>query len=367
MDDVHNSSAYSSLANSNCDVNNSGGDSSPTGAVEKRKMSGEEEISTSEEIHNIISDYNATLKKATAQIKSLTKERHDLEVEYEKLMTMNETLAADLSKTLREKKRLEEEHQCVLEANEELFEEAQRLNDEESLWIEERENTEAELKELRGQVEELRRNEIEREAGEVLADKFHRQVETLQSEKATLLAGLTKLEIENKKAQKDLKKVEKERDNILSRKEMVTGENMQLIVEAENFHSTKNDLCNQLRSIQSRCKDLQKENAQLKLDRDTQKVDQTAGRYASLVEKNKNLTEWREQLIEKNKMLTDENKKIQQRCADLEELLNEEETDINDVLELIRTMQVASKKTATTDPGPISNMSALTAKLRDYK
>jgi len=41
--------------------------------------------------------------------------------------------------------------------------------------------------------------------------------------------------------------------------------------------------------------------------------------------------------------LTDENKKLKAKCSGLEELLREEETDINDVLELIRNMQVISQ------------------------
>ena len=63
-------------------------------------------------------------------------------------------------------------------------------------------------------------------------------------------------------------------------------------------------------------------------------------KVAKLVEQNKNLTMWREQLIEKNQSLVEENKKLQDKCANLETLLNEEETDITDVLELIKNMQV---------------------------
>ena len=51
------------------------------------------------------------------------------------------------------------------------------------------------------------------------------------------------------------------------------------------------------------------------------------------------------------------------QCIGLEELLQEEETDINDVLEIIKTMQ----KTGALPPGsgPISPMSAIGAKLRE--
>jgi len=45
-------------------------------------------------------------------------------------------------------------------------------------------------------------------------------------------------------------------------------------------------------------------------------------------------------LLEKNQVLVDENKKLKAKCNGLEELLSEEEIDINDVLELIRNIQV---------------------------
>ena len=47
--------------------------------------------------------------------------------------------------------------------------------------------------------------------------------------------------------------------------------------------------------------------------------------------------------IEKNQVLTDENKKLKEKCSNLEELLSEEEMNIADMLELIRTMQLAAK------------------------
>ena len=154
----------------------------------------------------------------------------------------------------------------------------------------------------------------------------------MKAEKSDLTTNLTQLEIENKKLSKELQRVEKERDNVLSRKEMVSGENMQLIMEAEQSHQIKADLSNQLRTAQNRVRDLEKENSNMKFEYENKMIDQQAERYASLVEKNKNLTDWREQLIEKNRLLTEENRKLAERCSNLEELLNEEETDINVVL-----------------------------------
>ena len=63
--------------------------------------------------------------------------------------------------------------------------------------------------------------------------------------------------------------MEKERDNILNRKEMVTGENMQLIMEAEEFHASRVDLSNQLRTAQNRVRELEKENARLTFEFDS--------------------------------------------------------------------------------------------------
>ena len=164
-----------------------------------------------------------------------------------------------------------------------------------------------------------------------------RQIEEMKAEKSDLTTNLTQLEIENKKLSKELQRVEKERDNVLSRKEMVSGENMQLIMEAEQSHQIKADLSNQLRTAQNRVRDLEKENSNMKFEYENKMIDQQAERYASLVEKNKNLTDWREQLIEKNRLLTEENRKLAERCSNLEELLNEEETDINVVLGNITT------------------------------
>ena len=77
--------------------------------------------------------------------------------------------------------------------------------------------------------------------------------------------------------------------------------------------------------------------------------------FEDLVERNKNLLEGREQLIGKNKLLAEENKKLKAKCQNLEDLLHEEETDIKDVLELIKNMQQGSQTNGNASAiGPIS-------------
>ena len=92
----------------------------------------------------------------------------------------------------------------------------------------------------------------------------------------------------------------------------------------------------------------------MKFEFESKILDQNAEKYAALVEKNKNLSDWREQLIEKNRILAEENRKLTERCANLEELLSEEETDINVVLEMIKTMQVNNSGPGMANPQIIS-------------
>ena len=140
-----------------------------------------------------------------------------------------------------------------------------------------------------------------------------------------------------------------------------------MILEAQELNKVKSDMGADLQEARTKYKELERENNRLKIKLDDAQVSSRSPvneeKVAKMVEQNKNLTMWREQLIEKNQSLVEENKKLQDKCSNLEELLNEEETDINDVLELIRNMQMSAKN--GTGPGPISPMSAIGKKLRD--
>lgn len=71
---------------------------------------------------------------------------------------------------------------------------------------------------------------------------------------------------------------------------------MQLIVEAENNRVAKVELMNQLRSQQERCQELERENAFLRSAPPPPQNDVTNEKFASVVERNKLLSEWREQV-----------------------------------------------------------------------
>ena len=91
-------------------------------------------------------------RRATAEIKTLTAAKFDLQDQCEKLLTVNEELADNLSKVLRSEAEARRENERIVAANDELFSEAQRLSDEEERWAAQREQMETEVKGLRQQV-----------------------------------------------------------------------------------------------------------------------------------------------------------------------------------------------------------------------
>merc|ERR1712115_619025 len=60
-------------------------------------------------------------------------------------------------------------------------------------------------------------------------------------------------------------------------------------------------------------------------------------------EKVRNLTTWKAQLSEKNKELKEDNLRLLTRAEDLERLMNDEVTDINEILTVINTIQEDKK------------------------
>merc|ERR1711997_1155717 len=57
-----------------------------------------------------------------------------------------------------------------------------------------------------------------------------------------------------------------------------------------------------------------------------------------------NLSVWKSQLSDKNKELKEENKRLLNKVEDLERLMNDEVTDINEILNVIDTIQFQGNK-----------------------
>ncbi len=150
-----------------------------------------------------------------------------------------------------------------------------------------------------------------------------------------------------------VKSLEEEKDTLSRRREAAAGENLQLMVDsdelAKKFKTKTAELGRELQLAKDRSAELERECARLRgaVDRHRSREEERehggavggGEAYGSLVEKNKNLTLWREQLIEKNRMLSEENEKLRVKCQHLEDLMDDEQTDIGDVLELIKNMQ----------------------------
>jgi len=359
MDEVssnQHSSAYSSLANSTTEIHDivkMEGESS--GKVRNNKRA-----TVDLQMRAISEDYNALLRRATEQIRVLTAEKHELDEQCKKHITLNEEIAGELAAAVERESELRSENEAVIAANEELFAEAQRLSDEEEKWESEREGFQEEIGALKARVETLDEkvgSEV-REASERLAAEGRLRLEDSERERAALEAANREMEERVGRMAAAVGRIESEKDSLLRRKEGVAGENMQLMVEAneqaKQFKQKTAALQAQLQKAEDRCKKADKENARLRSQSAATPAPVVVAappvmmaspgaladkRYGDLVERNKNLTEWREQLIGKNKSLAEENDKLKAKCQSLEDLLHDEETDINDVLELIKNMQ----------------------------
>lgn len=156
-----------------------------------------------------------------------------------------------------------------------------------------------------------------------------------------------------------LTEAERDRHELIRRKESASGENMQLMLDFEEqvklFQSQMSEMKSQLKVEQRKNSELRVENGRLKENGGVKHEG-----MEKLQEMNRNLTDWREQLIAKNKVLNEENQKLKNKCQNLEDLLNEEETDLNDVIEVIKRVQATSPELLADKIGPIS-------KLRDLK
>ena len=154
----------------------------------------------------------------------------------------------------------------ILKANEELYEEAQRLNNEESEWLEEKEQLQAKAKELTTKVEELDTKQCVSEAIAAkqtkLAEKYKNEIDRKH------IPAFSKMEAENIHLQKCLDELQEEHDTVLARKEKAAGENMQLIMESEEFSKKRAELSHEVKEWKAKHKELERENGRLKIQLD---------------------------------------------------------------------------------------------------
>lgn len=189
--------------------------------------------------------------------------------------------------------------------------------------------------------------------------------EDLESERRLVAAG----EAQIKMLKAELRRTEEEiRDIRQSQETEGRGSNADMgklreqneKISAENFEYAveNNELKKKLFQTQDREKQLKRELSGLKTEHqwvlnnqkasNQSKKSDESGKIVEALhnelkqekEKVKNLAEWKSQLSDKNKELKQENEKLVNKVEDLERLMNDEVTDINEILNVINTIQI---------------------------
>ena len=173
-----------------------------------------------------------------------------------------------------------------MKANEELYDEAQRLNNEEADWLAEKEELEAKATELSKKLEDLDTKQC---VSEAIAAKQTKAAETFKSECEREKSRISSLEANNIHLQKCLTELQEEHDIVLSRKEKAAGENMQLIMESEEFAKKKAELSHEVKDWKARHKELERENGRLKIQLD---MSMSPSKSVTSEQVNLNLVSW---------------------------------------------------------------------------
>ena len=120
--------------------------------------------------------------------------------------------------------------------------------------------------ELSKKVEELDTKQC---VSDAIASTQKKLVEKYQSEiEKEHLPAISKLEAENSHLQNCLSDLQDEHNTVLSRKEKAAGENMQLIMESEEFAKKKAELSHEVKDWRAKHKELERENNRLKIQLD---------------------------------------------------------------------------------------------------
>ncbi len=329
-----------------------------------------EDATSIAQMRDITDNYNSLLQRATSEIRTLAGEKSDLQAQCEKVMVVNEELVGDIRRALQREAALKKENESMLRANGELFEEAQRLSYEEEKWQSERKRYQAEVQSLRSQLSSLQSKAGQQTSGReeespvelaklVRLGQFH--TEEVQKKKQ-MEEAQSKLQKHMSQLQAKVEELEKDRRKSpsppLPPPPPPVGEDGEEDPDQGSrsralYHRTVS-LHTQVKKLQERCRELERENGKLKSAglsaADADLAEQQAARYEKLLEKNRALSEQMERVQAGNRALEADSDRLKRKCQNLEELLCEEEADINEVLELIKRMQVTSSSSPNLGP-----------------
>lgn len=184
-------------------------------------------------------------------------------------------------------------------------------------------------------------------------------------------AQIAKLSSELEKAEHELKSIKsqfkenqsaidkKNKDSIIKLKEQnenLTAENFEYAVENNDLKKKVNEQLEREKKLRNEIGQLKVENQWLinnqksgsqgisnKIEVKEDELESLTKQLKEEKEKVRNLTTWKAQLSEKNKELKEDNLRLLTRAEDLERLMNDEVTDINEILTVINTIQEDKK------------------------
>jgi len=194
------------------------------------------------------------------------------------------------------------------------------------------------------EVELTAREEAEAEAEKLASetDKLEEQVEETRKE--------AREQVRQVKSSLDTKLAQLEK-----RAEKLAAENFELTMDNEEMSKKMKVTQESLRKMEREVGQAQVEKEWLisqqknaagtseKASELAAQLDQTKTELREEKTKVKNLADWKSQLADKNKELKDENQRLVMRVENLEHLLNEEATDINEMLKVISNIQTGKE------------------------
>merc|ERR1711981_979664 len=313
--------------------------------------------------------------------------------EREGLMKANEEFATEVTQLYEEEEKWREEKQ---ELEQSLADTKVELNNQlESLqlqWRQEREKMESREENLVESVKMLSQDNArlikEREEEQINQSKSHQELQLqFEEERIKLEATISCLKTElgneiglkresdenviemSKMMERTDHQMEKLKENHLSslkqakdsfdkklrsleqKSEKLGAENFEYSIENQEINKKLSTSLAKVKTLERELGQLQVENQWLvssqkktsciegKMEERSRELQDLRAELHTEKEKVKNLSEWKSQLADKNKEIKEENKRLQTKIGDLEHLMNDEVTDINEAIRTINHLQ----------------------------
>jgi len=302
--------------------------------VEKLYKAEEQQL---EEKENMLKEIKSLQQKIEVEKKQLylkhQEEKNNLEIQIEKL-------EKTLQSIIEENKNLKAEQKSVNHNTQNLEEDMRAMYEHKIIKLETT---------IDCLQSDITQEKEAREEGEVQILKLSNELEKAEQELKSLNNQFKETQIAMDKRNKEsITKLKEQNENL-------TAENFEYAVENNDLKKKVNEQLEREKKLRKEIGQLKVENQWLinnqknstgssnKLEVKEEEFESLANQLKEEKEKVKNLTTWKAQLTEKNKELKEDNHRLLTRAEDLERLMNDEVTDINEILTVINTIQEDKK------------------------